>query len=478
MLTELGITKPLGLPIEEIEEFRLVINLPSGESPPGAENRPWIVLMCRAQRPFAWKELAMATVGEAEDFEANGQEYFRAKQRRSELSAYWHPDNRTIVLTGQAQIERTFTLRGLEDERGWRAKWRRVADAPAAVMLKPQLAQPLVPRHDIAQEPHYLADDAELLLLKGTEVNGQFQVAGTLDCTTAEGAKRIETTVRRVLGSFQLELGKMRTNPNAQLGPEAGLADALGKLINDTQLKVDGTTLTSLTTVDKNLGQILKAAIVPARVAARRSLSTNRLKHIMLAMHNYHDVNKFFPPATVMGPDGKTPHSSRVALLPYLEGEDSQALYDRYKFDEPWDSENNKAIIKDGAKYFGVTDEDGSVEDCSYFAIVGAGTVFDPAAGPIAIRGIIDGTSKTVGIVEAKRKIPWTKPEDIEYDADKPIPKLGGFFEGGFNSAYMDGSVHYLPLTLDEATLRALITRSGREAIGNDPQTGLPQVQQ
>lgn len=39
-----------------------------------------------------------------------------------------------------------------------------------------------------------------------------------------------------------------------------------------------------------------------------------------------------FPPPTVLGPDGKTPHSWRVAILPYL---DQKALYDEYRFDEP-----------------------------------------------------------------------------------------------------------------------------------------------
>ncbi len=49
--------------------------------------------------------------------------------------------------------------------------------------------------------------------------------------------------------------------------------------------------------------------------------SKNHLKQLALAMHNYHDVYHHFPPAVVIGPDGKTPHSWRVELLPFLEGE-------------------------------------------------------------------------------------------------------------------------------------------------------------
>ena len=35
----------------------------------------------------------------------------------------------------------------------------------------------------------------------------------------------------------------------------------------------------------------------------------------------------------------------------------------------------------------------------------------------------------------------WTKPDDLPYDADKALPKLGGMFEGDFHVAMADGSV-------------------------------------
>ena len=71
-------------------------------------------------------------------------------------------------------------------------------------------------------------------------------------------------------------------------------------------------------------------AVAAAGDAARRNQAFNKLKQIGIAMQNYHDVYKQFPPAVLIGPDGKTPYSWRVALLPFLGKQD---LYNRYKKD-------------------------------------------------------------------------------------------------------------------------------------------------
>ena len=51
-----------------------------------------------------------------------------------------------------------------------------------------------------------------------------------------------------------------------------------------------------------------------------RQLSRSRLQELATALHNYSDAHGSFPPAVLMGPDGKTPRSWRVEILPYIEG--------------------------------------------------------------------------------------------------------------------------------------------------------------
>ena len=64
--------------------------------------------------------------------------------------------------------------------------------------------------------------------------------------------------------------------------------------------------------------------------------------------------------------------------------------------------------------------------------------------------------------------MPWTKPEDLSFDADKPLPKLGGVFPGGFNVSLCDGSVRFISDKISQETLKAAITRNGGEVLGKD----------
>lgn len=91
---------------------------------------------------------------------------------------------------------------------------------------------------------------------------------------------------------------------------------------------------------------LLLPAVQQAREAARRSTCKNNLKQIGLAMHNYHDTHRIFPPgsinpgcngcAGIVTPDTVSTNvlniTAHVLILPYI---DQAPLYNQLNFSQP-----------------------------------------------------------------------------------------------------------------------------------------------
>lgn len=88
-----------------------------------------------------------------------------------------------------------------------------------------------------------------------------------------------------------------------------------------------GFTLVELLVVIAIIGvliALLLPAVQAAREAGRRASCSNNLKQLALATHNYHDVNRKFPPGS------QKDHNWRVLVLPYIE---QNNLYTQLTFD-------------------------------------------------------------------------------------------------------------------------------------------------
>ncbi|MCA9005141.1 MAG: DUF1559 domain-containing protein, partial [Planctomycetaceae bacterium] len=80
---------------------------------------------------------------------------------------------------------------------------------------------------------------------------------------------------------------------------------------------------------------LLLPAVQQAREAARRSVSKNNLKQIGLALHNYHDTYRVFPPGGTQTTDGAPYHGWSTSILPFV---DQAPLYNQVNFDQPWNA--------------------------------------------------------------------------------------------------------------------------------------------
>jgi RNA polymerase sigma factor (sigma-70 family) len=205
----------------------------------------------------------------------------------------------------------------------------------------------------------------------------------------------------------------------------------------------------------------------PKDAALRARLQTmNNLKMIGLAMHGFGNGMKEprFPPAA-LEQNGKPLLSWRVAILPHL---DQKALYDQFHLDEPWDSPHNKTLLDQMPDVYAPAVRTNEPKGSTYYQVfVGPKALFEDDLGP-KLKDIDDGTSATLLVVEAGSSVPWTKPEDLEYDETKPVPKLGHQVEDGFFAALADASARFFQKTIPDKALRSLITSRGGEPITPD----------
>jgi hypothetical protein len=201
----------------------------------------------------------------------------------------------------------------------------------------------------------------------------------------------------------------------------------------------------------------LLPAVQAAREAARRAQSTNNMKQIGLAMLNYCDANRKFPPAYTADKQGKPLLSWRVLILPYL---DQAALYGQFHLDEPWDSEHNKKLIDLMPPEYRNPNAAAGPGLTNYLTVRGEHTAF-PGKEGIALQQITDGTSYTIMAVEAdnERSVPWTKLDDFQYDDKNPMAGLFGMRPGGVLAAFCDGSVRLIPAQIGPDNLKAFFIR-------------------
>ena len=231
-----------------------------------------------------------------------------------------------------------------------------------------------------------------------------------------------------------------------------------------------GFTLVELLVVIAIIGilvALLLPAIQAAREASRRSQCTNNMKQLALALHNYHDTHKAFPPATVMhyknpgtctlGWEMSSGWSWRSLILPQIE---QLALYDSIDFTEhiyrgacagpiprKWDSAGQTIIPAficpsdntqpnnyapwAGTNYAAVTGVDSNHNNANRLTVL-------TWLGTSNMANVIDGTSSTLVSMEVYRKRAFWSTNGTNADSNLTGQRCGQWIATGL--CQVDGS--------------------------------------
>jgi hypothetical protein len=216
------------------------------------------------------------------------------------------------------------------------------------------------------------------------------------------------------------------------------------------------------------LGVVLGISVPIIRAIRRaemQSASVMNLKQIAIALHNYHDTYRQFPPAYQVDATGKPVHSWRAAIMTFAEK--STFMLD-YKLDEPWNGPSNSRLIwaQDNRIFRSPASSDPPGKT-NYVAVVGKGTMWPGAVGS-KLADIDDDKAETIMVIEiSDSNIHWMEPRDLPIeeleawlDPDHQPRIFGNHIEGSL-VAHADGSVEMLPRDVTIERLRAMITPAG-----------------
>lgn len=202
----------------------------------------------------------------------------------------------------------------------------------------------------------------------------------------------------------------------------------------------------------------VKSAIPPGilnspRMVARRQASAQQMEKIYTAIREYVTTHGHAPRCSY--DDQQRPLLSwRVHLLPALGYAE---LYEQFHLDEPWDSEHNRPLLEKMPAVYGRPQTDAS-ENAEPHAVMF-----------VAVRDGADSASdkiesECVLFVEARREVPWTKPDEISVNEQgQPLDDIQGWHPGGIMVCLGDGSTQFV-LAKEKATLRFGSVASGTAA--------------
>lgn len=290
-----------------------------------------------------------------------------------------------------------------------------------------------------------------------------------IDARDAEGGAVLLTALQGGVGMLKLLYPGLKAKLQEETPIVKEEVAKIGdQLVESLTVSGAGSNVSITVARPEGLTEAVVSAVQAAEEMQKAMVGVNNFKVLTIGFHTYHDIYKSFPPAanpSFFDEKGQPHLSWRVHLLPFIE---QQVLADKFRYDEPWDSEHNIALLGEMPAIYKTTADPTKTTIMGFVSAdpiakgIAGLTPSRRGSGPL-LRDFIDGTSNTALIVEfsPEEAMPWTKPVDYLYDPEKPLPKLGKPDEDFVIVAFADAAVVKVPKATDKKLWRALITRNG-----------------
>lgn len=464
--------KTAGLGLEKIDRFTLLKDFRHADKE---------AMIITAAQPYARDNLLQAVFGEAEEVKDGRKTYYFNKKPDAtaiygEPTALYFANERTIVI-GHLTCVRELLAQSLpqKQEETLQGALRLAVEHPFVVGVNPQPLNEALKQKGEALPQDYEdlktildAKSAALTVNLAKQIEIDLFLNYPNENTRKDAVKDIQSSLAWT--RLQAEkLSKLLTDEKFE--KLALIAGETAVALKDAPIRQEGLRVHVPVYVQADpaarRAAVLEVAtqLLPkARLQAEKTAGMNNLRQLGIAMHIHHDTENKLPPDAIYSKDGKPLLSWRVAILPYLE---QDGLYKEFKLDEPWDSEHNKKLLAKMPKIFALPGVKTKEPYTTFYRLCsGKGAVFEGKQQlTLAQITAADGASNTLMILEAGEAVPWTKPEELDFSPDKPLPKLGASAEDYFLALFVDCHVQTIKKKTDEKTIRALVTWDGGEKV-------------
>ncbi len=299
----------------------------------------------------------------------------------------------------------------------------------------------------------------------------------TINAKSPEGAqdvrKQLGTALMQAVDSINEELKKSQN-------PENSTAPKLVELLKSLQVVEKDSNVVATIKNTEDAQKFIVEQVTAINTMRRSSELYQKYQGVEQALRQfgsaftrYSRENKKFP-APICAEDGTPLLSWRVALLPAF-GAQYKELYEQFKLDEPWNSENNLKLLDKMPPLY-ATSSDPAMKTKTRFLIFNSpDTPFGKAGGKGLTLQDVDNPYDTISVFCANEKeaIEWTKPEAIVFNPEKPTDSFGEYV----CAVTLMGEIISAACSDEEATAKSLatlvygLTPTSEEKPAEDPQT-------